>query len=171
MSHDTDKAAAGGALDRAASWAALASGMLLLCMMLLGALDVAGSWLLGRPVPGAFEATEMLLAAAALLPLAHITRTGAMIRVSFIHDRLPRPLRRAADALAALLSTGFFALLAWQAWLLAAASLDVGEYAPGPVPFPVAPAKIALALALTLGALAAAAGAVRACTPESPWTR
>lgn len=148
-------------LVRAASLAALASGVLLMAMMLLGAVDVASSWLLNRPIPGAFEATEMLLAAAALLPLAHVTRTGGMIRVGFLHDRLPAPARRAADMLAALLSTAFYALLAWQAWLLVTTSINAGEYAPGPVPFPIAPAKIALAVALTLGAFAALGGVFR----------
>lgn len=148
-------------LDRAASLAALASGALLMGMMLLGALDAALGQA-GFHVPGAFEATELLLAAAALLPLAHATRTGGMIRVGFVRRRLPRTARRAADVLAALLALGLYTLLAWQAWLLTAASARVDEYAAGAVAFPVAPAKAALALALTLAALAALAQIPRA---------
>jgi TRAP-type C4-dicarboxylate transport system permease small subunit len=139
--------------DRAAGLAAVAAGIGLFAMMLVGALDIITGKLLGSPVPGAFEATESLLAASALLPLAHNRVTRAQIRVGFVTARLPARLQAALRILADILGTVLFTLLAWQGWKYALRSLKALEFQAGAVAFPVYPAKITLALALTLMAL------------------
>jgi TRAP-type mannitol/chloroaromatic compound transport system permease small subunit len=130
--------------------ASLAAGIGLFIMMLVGAADIAAGKLLGIPVPGAFEATEALLAATALLPLAYNRTTRTQIKVNFIFQRLPasaqRKLRAAGDLVCAL----FFGILAWQGWIFAFKSLAILEYQAGIVGFPVYPAKILLAVALSL---------------------
>lgn len=140
-------------LERLARWFAVLAGAGLFMMMAVGALDVTSGKLVGRPVPGAFEATEALLAACALLPLARVRSLGGHIRVDVLVERFPARARRALGMFGDALSLALFSVLAWQGWLYAAHSISVLEYQAGPVSFPVYPAKIALALALTLMAL------------------
>jgi TRAP-type C4-dicarboxylate transport system permease small subunit len=140
-------------LERLARWATALAGAGLFLMMAVGALDVVSGKLLGRPLPGAFEANEALLAACALLPLARVRSLGGHIRVDVLAGRFPAKARRALVRFGDALSLGLFSVLAWQGWLYAARSLSVLEYQAGPISFPVYPAKIMLALAMTLMAL------------------
>lgn len=138
---------AGDSLARKAS---LAAGIGLFIMMLVGAADIAAGKLLGKPVPGAFEATEALLAATALLPLAYNRTTRSQIRVNFIFQRLPSSVQRKLRAAGDLICALFFGILAWQGWIYAFKSLAILEYQAGIITFPVYPAKILLAIALSL---------------------
>jgi TRAP-type mannitol/chloroaromatic compound transport system permease small subunit len=160
MRSPTIIARANALADKAARLATLLAGAGLFLMMLVGAVDIISGKLLGLPVPGAFEATESLLAASALLPLAYNRVSGAQIRVGFAVARLPLAWRAFLALLGDVLGAGLFAVLAWQGWKYAMRSLMVMEYQSGPVAFPVYPAKIILALALTLMALTCLARAI-----------
>jgi TRAP-type mannitol/chloroaromatic compound transport system permease small subunit len=151
------------AADRLAGWACFAAGAGLFLMMLTGAVDILAAKLLGLPVPGAFEATESLLAATALLPLAHNRVSHNHIRVRFAVAGLPIGAQNALGVVGDIMSAVLFGLLAWQGWKYALKSLAVLEYRAGPIGFPVYPSKIVLALALTLMALTCLA---RAAAPR-----
>src|SRR5262245_23340948 len=70
-------------------------------MMFLTTADALGRYLFNRPIMGAYEVTEKyLMVAAIFLGLSYAYRGGIFIRVSFLVDRLPPPLKRAADHLA-----------------------------------------------------------------------
>lgn len=64
---------------RAAAW--LAGGAVLL-MAIVGTLDVLGTLLFDRPLPGAYELIQTLLVAAVVLPMAFAQRQGRHIRVT-----------------------------------------------------------------------------------------
>ena len=74
-------------------------------MMLLTSADALGRYLFNWPILGAYEITEKyLMVAAIFLGLSYAYRSGVFIRVTFLVDRLPHPLRRIADQLAHVLT-------------------------------------------------------------------
>lgn len=83
----------------------------------------AGLTPLGLIVPSIAEISGFLLAAASFLALAHTLVRGGHIRVSILIDRLPKGVRRAAEAatglvaaLVAAYATVALARLAWKSF-------------------------------------------------------
>jgi TRAP-type C4-dicarboxylate transport system permease small subunit len=153
-------------LGELGSWLAGAS---LLSMMLIGAIDIIGTKLVDRPLPGTFELTEALMVLGVFLALAHTQARRQHIAVDLVTRRLGRGARGALDLFARLLTLGVFALIAWQGWVLGLGSLRVREYAPGIVQFPLYPSKLALAVGATLMVLQSLVdvlGAERADAPD-----
>src|SRR5882757_8946130 len=90
-------------------------------MMCLTSADALSRYAFNRPILGAFEITEKyLMVAAIFMGLSYAYRGGVFIRVTFLVDRLPDPLKLAADYLAYLVSLMFCVLIlvatAQQAW-------------------------------------------------------
>ncbi len=72
-----------------------------LAMMLLTSADAISRYLLNRPILGAYEITEKyLMVAAIFLGLSYAYRGGALIRVTFLVDRLSPRARLVADRFA-----------------------------------------------------------------------
>ena len=77
-------------------------------MMLLTSADALCRYLINWPILGAYEITEKyLMVATIFLGLSYAYRSGAFIRVTFLVDRLPPPLRRIADQLAHILTLAY----------------------------------------------------------------
>jgi TRAP-type C4-dicarboxylate transport system permease small subunit len=106
------------ALERAAvAWTrrlALLAGWLLLAVALATVLDALLRSLLGRPIPGAFEATELLLGAVVFFGLPHASLTDGHVSVDLLVGRLGRRGRHLAIAGAALVSAALLALVTVQ---------------------------------------------------------
>jgi TRAP-type C4-dicarboxylate transport system permease small subunit len=74
-------------------------------MMLLTSADATSRYLLNRPILGAYEITEKyLMVAAIFLGLSYAYRGGALVRVTFLVERLPRAMRQIADHAAHLVT-------------------------------------------------------------------
>lgn len=88
---------AAGLFERAVRRASAAAGRVatlsVLPLMFLTGADVAGRLLFGKPLPGAFELSEFLLAACVLLGAAHTHQVGGHVAVGFVRERLPPRLR------------------------------------------------------------------------------
>lgn len=77
-------------------------------IMGLTSADALSRYLLNRPITGAYEITEKyLMVAAIFLGLSYAYRGGVFIRVTFLVDRLPRPLKLLANYFAHLISLLF----------------------------------------------------------------
>jgi TRAP-type C4-dicarboxylate transport system permease small subunit len=77
-------------------------------MMVLTSADAMSRYLLNRPIVGAYEITEKyLMVAAIFLGLSYAYRGGVFIRVTFLVDRLPAPLKLASQYFAHLVSLAF----------------------------------------------------------------
>ena len=77
-------------------------------MMLLTSADALSRYLLNRPIIGAYEITEKyLMVAAIFLGLSYAYRGGVFIRVTFLVDRLPPPLKLLANYFAHVVSLAF----------------------------------------------------------------
>ncbi len=105
----------GGLLARALE--ALASLLLLGLMAVTGA-DVIGRYALNAPLPGAFELTEILLAALVFAALPLVGRAGGHVDVDILTDRLPGRARRAVALVVALLCAAILLVFAWRLGLL-----------------------------------------------------
>ncbi len=134
---------------------AVLSGIALLMMMVVGALDVIGTnldmiGLPSHPIPAAFEfmATMMVVSVFLAMSLGQARRTH--IRVEVLVDKLPRPLRQLADLIRHVLTMAFFVCIAYFGALSAFHSFNVGEYAPGIINFPVWPSRMFLAFGASL---------------------
>jgi len=131
------------------------SGIALLLMMVVGALDVIGTNLdmigiTSAPVPAAFEFMATMMVVCVFLAVSLGQARRSHIRVEVLVDKLPRPLRKLANLFRHLISLAFFMAIAWFGGLSALHSFNVGEYAPGIINFPIWPARFFLAFGATL---------------------
>ena len=63
-------------------------------MMCLATADAAGRYVLNQPIRGAYEITEQyLMVVAVFLGICWAYREGALVRVTFLADRLPRQVK------------------------------------------------------------------------------
>lgn len=91
-------------------------GAVLLCiLMFVGAGDVVGRYVFNRPIPGAVEYGQMLMAAVVFLFWAYTQSEKGHITVDILISRYP-PRARAITGLAvSLLSLAIFGIITWQA--------------------------------------------------------
>ena len=79
-----------------------------IAIMCLTSADALSRYLFNRPITGAYEITEKyLMVAAIFLGLSYAYRGGVFIRVTFLVDRLPRPLQLSVNYAAHLASLLF----------------------------------------------------------------
>jgi TRAP-type C4-dicarboxylate transport system permease small subunit len=102
----------------------LAAGLTLICLILITCVDVVGRYFFDRPLSGAFELTELLLAALVFLALPLTTERKEHIEVDLISVLVPARINALLSAFAGLFSA---ALLATLAWRLASHALNAAE--------------------------------------------
>ncbi|MCS6920400.1 MAG: TRAP transporter small permease [Elioraea sp.] len=125
----------------------------LFAMMALTCVDVVGRYLLTRPVPGALEIIEILVAATVFLALPLVTLREEHVTADVFDALTPDWVLRIQHTVACLLSAGVCLVLAWRLALRALRMLDYGDT--------TAVLKITLyPLAFTMSAMMALAGAI-----------
>lgn len=135
---------------------ALACTAILTAMMALTVADVLGRYIFTAPVPGAAEATELMLAAVIFLGLPAATLDREQVTVDLLTERLPQAVRRALTPLVALVSTAALALIGRQLWVAAAGVASWGGTT-STLEIPIAPFGFFAALMCWLSALVALA--------------
>jgi TRAP-type C4-dicarboxylate transport system permease small subunit len=98
-----------------------------LAMMLLTTLDVAGRYLLNKPIWGAFEITEMLLAALIFAGLPLVTLRNEHITVDLFDPVTPEWLFRIQHVVACIVGAVCTGYLSWRLWIRASGMLASGE--------------------------------------------
>jgi TRAP-type C4-dicarboxylate transport system permease small subunit len=84
-------------LEIASSWLGKLG---LVAMMMMIVSDVAGRYLLSRPIPGVYEITEFyFMIAVVFLGLSSTQRDGVNVRVELVLERLPAPVQRGLEIL------------------------------------------------------------------------
>jgi TRAP-type C4-dicarboxylate transport system permease small subunit len=91
----------------------IATGSLLACMTLLTTLDVVGRYLFNRPLRGAFELTEVLMAALIFAALPLVTLRSEHIAVDLLDLWIPARARMLQRMLIQLACAAVAAVLAW----------------------------------------------------------
>jgi TRAP-type C4-dicarboxylate transport system permease small subunit len=119
------------ALERAAvAWTrrlALLAGGLLLAVGVVTVLDALLRSFLGRPLPGTFEATELVLGAIVFFGLPYASLIDGHVSVDLLIGRLGRRGQHALIAVNALVSAGLLVLITDQMARLAAEYLATGR--------------------------------------------
>jgi TRAP-type C4-dicarboxylate transport system permease small subunit len=99
---------------------ALFGGWLLLAVAIVTASDALLRDFLGRPLPGTFEATELVLAAIIFFGLPYTSLTDGHVSVDFLTGRLGQRAQHAIIAVNALICAGLFGVITLQMTALAA---------------------------------------------------
>lgn len=121
---------------------------MLLVLMLLDASDVLGRYLLNKPVKGAWEVSQILLAGVVLFAWAHTQAKGGHVKLDLFVTRLSPRAQAMVDFVTSLLGAVLFGLVVWQAAGMAMIYWEAG-YIVDVIRIPLAPFQ----LFVSLGAL------------------
>ena len=99
----------------------------LIALMLLTCADVAGRYLFNSPVWGAFELTEMMLAALIFAGLPLVSLRNDHVTVDLFDPVTPDWLFRIQHVVACVVGAACTAYLAWRLWIRAGNMVAAGE--------------------------------------------
>lgn len=117
----------------AAGWLA---GLFLIVIFLL-MMGLSAGRQFGLNIPAGDEFAAWSMAAMAFLGLAHTFKSGEMIRVGLLIDRVQGRLRRMIEIVALLIGIVFVGYFAWHAYKFTYYSWLTHELATGVVPLPI----------------------------------
>jgi TRAP-type C4-dicarboxylate transport system permease small subunit len=129
-------------------------------------LNVLLRYLLARPIHGFVELSSLVGAVLLAACMPHLLVTRGNIAVDALGSRLGRRAHRALDRFAALLTTGFFLVMAWQYVRFATELRQTAETIPV-LRWPVWPWWTMVAAAILLAGLAGALTLNRAADPAT----
>jgi TRAP-type C4-dicarboxylate transport system permease small subunit len=105
-------------LTRSAARVLLALGMVMLgAMMFLTAADVILRYLFNRPISGAYELIEYMMAIVVPFGIAYCAYQGGHVAVDLFLVRLPKRLQATIGTITSLLTLSLFILITWQNFL------------------------------------------------------
>ena len=113
-------------------------------MMGLTTVDVVMRYVFNSPIPGVYTLCEMLIVGIVYLAIAYVQQQKSHVRVDVFIDRLKGPPRLAFELGTLILALVGFALMTWQAGLLAWDAWVTGDYAMGLIEYPFWPTKFAM---------------------------
>jgi TRAP-type C4-dicarboxylate transport system permease small subunit len=134
------------------------AGLVLFTMMVITAIDVIGRYFFNAPLGGAFEVTQILMAALVFTALPPVTLRRQHITIGLIEGLFRGRMAHTRDLIVAAIVTVSAAYLAWRLWLLAERFAGRGDETAS-LAIPLAPVAFGAAVAV---ALVAAAGLVLA---------
>ncbi|RFC62237.1 TRAP transporter small permease [Fulvimarina endophytica] len=145
----------GRATHRQAVWyrlLAVVAAVLILCLIGVTCIDVVGRYLLNRPFGGAYELTQMLLAALVFVALPLTTADGGHVEVDLVLHMVPERVQWALGRLAGVLSALVLGYFAWRLALLGVSQMDEGTRSAS-LALPMAPLAFLAALSCAVSAL------------------
>jgi TRAP-type C4-dicarboxylate transport system permease small subunit len=86
-------------------------------MMLLTASDVILRYAFNRPIVGAYDLTEYMMAIVVSFGLAYCAFMKGHVRVDLVVSHLPQRLQAVIDSITGLLSVFLFAVITWQSFV------------------------------------------------------
>lgn len=116
-----------GFIQRADGLFGLIAALILVAIMLLTCADVIGRYFLGKPVPGAFEVTELAMGALIFVSLPLVTLRREHVTVDLLVNLVPKGLRILQLLLLDLLSIACVGVIGWRVWLKAIEMGSSGE--------------------------------------------
>lgn len=120
--------------------------------MAITVVDVIGRYVLNAPLPGAFETTQLVLAALVFTALPLVGRTGGHVEVDLVAGLMAARVARAFGLLAAVVSVGVLTFFAYRLLLLAAQQWEDGTRSVS-LAIPYAPVALLGAGSVLLAAL------------------
>ena len=129
---------------------AATSAVLVFVMALLTTADVALRFIFNKPIAGTILLMEFMMVALVYFGVAYVQAHNANIKMDMIGGKLPTRAIQSLDLFIHIAALAIFALVTWQAGLVAYKSLLFHDYASGLLPAPYWPAKSALTLGLSI---------------------
>jgi TRAP-type C4-dicarboxylate transport system permease small subunit len=137
------------ALDRLYLFSGYAAGgFLVLIFLLMMGLSVGRQ--VGVNIPAGDDFASWCMAAMAFLGLAHTFRSGEMIRVGLLIDKLPEKIRHWVELICLVIAIGFIAFFALYAGQLVRDSWRFHEMSQGVISIPMWIPQIGYALGLII---------------------
>lgn len=130
-----------------------AAAALLFAMMVLTFVDVWGRYVFNAPLPGAFEITELMMAALIFAGLPLVTAAGEHVSVDLLDYSISKNLQRFRDALINLLCAFMLGLLSYRLWLKAIEQVSYGDET-AVLNLPVAPVTFFMSFSTALSGAA-----------------
>jgi TRAP-type C4-dicarboxylate transport system permease small subunit len=146
---------------RASGWLETLGAIALFAMMAITFFDVAGRYLLHRPLPGSTDLVQVLLLLTAGCTLPAVTWRGEHLSIGLFDGARPTTLERMRRAMVAIVVAVTFAALAHLLWYYAGDTAQNGDVI-GYLRLPVAPFVYALSALCLVAALMGAALVPRA---------
>lgn len=137
------------ALDAMYLWAGYLAGACLFLIFALMVVMSAGREI-GVNIPSGDDFAAFAMAALAFLGLAHTFKSGEMIRVGFLIDRLHGRTRRIVEAFCLALGSGFIGYFALNAVQLTIDSWKLHDMSSGAIAIPLWIPQIAMAAGLII---------------------
>lgn len=131
------------------------STAIILALMLLTVVDVAGRYLLNRPLRGTFELTEFAMVLIVFLAFGYAQHKEDHVVIDLLYTRMPKLLQRFVYLLSSLISLVVVSLMAWQLYVYSGRML-AGNYTTAVLRIPLQP--MVLVAAVGAGCLALALG-------------
>jgi TRAP-type C4-dicarboxylate transport system permease small subunit len=103
------------------------AGTALFAMMTMTFVDVAGRWVINKPIPGSIELTEFYMALIAAFGIGYCGLRKGHIRVDILFQYAPQKVNRWLDILAYGLTFIIFFVVTWRVFLNAVSSLQAGQ--------------------------------------------
>jgi len=150
-------------IDKLTEKLGFVSGLMTFFIMLVVCVDVAGRSIFTRPVPGANEMSELLLACLIFFGLAAAQQKKQHYIVDFILMRMSSRNKTFFIGLSYILCAGVAAVLCWYSSVNAIASFEMKEASWGTIEFPIWPARIVVAFGLGLFSVQYLIQLVRLC--------
>jgi TRAP-type C4-dicarboxylate transport system permease small subunit len=139
------------------------AGVMLASIMMVTVVDVAGRYAFNRPLPGASEIIEILMALLVYIGLPVVSQRNAHVAVDMFSSATPPRLVPIRDGVIRLLCAGLLGVIAWRLWLYAGLlTRDVTEY----LKLPEAPIVYFLSVFAAVAALVELYRAFRPAPPQ-----
>ena len=110
----------------------------LVAMTMVTVIDVAGRYLLNRPLPGALELSELLMVFLVFGAFAVTELRNGHVDIDVVVTKMPPRGQAICEAFAALLSTAFWGAITWRTALHAQNVWRAGETTPN-LSLPIGP--------------------------------
>ncbi len=115
--------------DRVARGLALVGSIGVLALLVHVTADVVSRNLFRLPIPATNEiVSRYYMVLIAFLPLAWVERNRSMVSVELLDMAMSPAMKRASDALVALLAAVIYAVIAWVTWAEALRAFNTGSF-------------------------------------------
>lgn len=121
----------------------------ILAIMILTTIDVVGRYVIGSPLKGSVEISEILFLSAVYLGLSYTHLFREHVGVDLFVSRLSQRTRLVLETIMLLLALFTYGVLAWRGAGAFWTSLETGEYRWGLISIPLWPARLMIPLGVS----------------------
>jgi TRAP-type C4-dicarboxylate transport system permease small subunit len=114
----------------------------LIALMILTTADVVFRYILGSPLKGVYEISELLFLSAVFLGLGYTQLSHEHVNVQIVIRRLPRRVNLMLETVMLLLALFIYGLLTWRGLVTLLEAISSGEYRWGLIQIPLWPARL-----------------------------